>query len=74
MYNDIELIKRLQRLFIDSGLTYEAFGRKAGITGAAVHRYFSLGIVPKAYALAGICEAFGISVNWLMFGKGEKYV
>lgn len=35
---------------------------------------YSKGRLPKADALANICESFGVNINWLLTGKGTQYI
>ena len=35
---------------------------------------YTKGRTPKADALANICESLNVNINWLLIGKGSKYI
>jgi len=49
------------------------FAMGAGIVPATLHNYLN-GRVPKADALVNICKSYNINLNWLLTGKGPKYI
>ncbi len=49
------------------------FAQKAGIVQATFHNYIK-GRPPNVNSLNNICNNFNVNLNWLITGKGEKYI
>lgn len=54
------------------GLTLREFGERVGVSHAAVGGYEPGGKTDKIPAdyVARVCEAFGVSADWLLLGRG----
>lgn len=59
---------RLERLV--GGLSNAEVARRTGVHSESVRRY-RRGAEPSARFLAAVCEAFGVSGDWLLCGRGE---
>lgn len=73
MYSKKDVIERLRIVLIDTDLSQTEFGEKAGVTGAAISNYLKGVTTPSSYVIAGICEAYNVSADWLLLGRGPKY-
>ena len=49
------------------------FAKKAGIPPGTFHSYLK-GRLPHPEQLIRLCETYDINLNWLLTGKGEKYI
>ena len=49
------------------------FAEISGINSVTLLNY-TKGRLPKADALANICESLGVNINWLLTGKGERHI
>jgi hypothetical protein len=67
---DAAFVARLREAFEYSTMANAA--RKLEMKHATVRNYFH-GRLPHAEALIRIGEKTGVSLNWLLFGLGEKY-
>lgn len=65
-----DFVARLREAFEYSTMANAA--RKLEMKHATVRNYFH-GRLPHAEALIRIGEKTGVSLNWLLFGLGEKY-
>ena len=72
MFDKEDIYNRIYALYVESEMTQAEFGRRIGVTGAAVQNYLVKKQVPKAYVIASICEAFEVSADWLLLGKKEN--
>lgn len=52
----------------------KAFAEKAGIKQATFHNYLKKGRLPTADTLNNICNTYGVNLNWLIAGIGNKYL
>lgn len=52
-------------------LTQVEFGEKIGIKGNTVTNYEADRREPQEVTLKAICDKFGVSYEWLKYGKGE---
>ena len=55
------------------GLSQEAFGKRLGITGAAISRIESGAREPSEPVIRAICREFGVSYDWLTEGLDPMY-
>ena len=66
-----ERIKEIRKEF---GLTQTEFGAKIGVKGNTVTNYEAGMRTPSDAVIYSICREFGIREEWLISGKGNKYV
>lgn len=76
-----EISDRLKELFRDLGLSVADAATRSGIPYRSLVNYTTTSEgarrkpqKPGADALLTMMEAFGVSIDWLLTGKGEKYV
>lgn len=55
-------------------LSQEAFGKRLGVTGAAISRIESGNREPSEQIILAICREFNVNETWLRTGKGEMFV
>lgn len=55
-------------------LSQEAFGKKIGVTGAAISRLESGDRNITDQMIYAICREFGVSEGWLRTGEGEMFI
>ncbi|MBX3298677.1 MAG: helix-turn-helix domain-containing protein [Acidobacteria bacterium] len=67
---DTEFVERLKRCF--GNATMADVARRIGVPHATVRNYF-LGRLPAPEVLIKIADETGISLNWLLCGRGEMY-
>lgn len=68
-----EFTKRLRELIADfDPKSDRAFARRAGIGPTNLQNYLN-GALPRADKAAQIADATGVSIEWLITGRGEKY-
>lgn len=60
---------RLYDSFLKSGISFMDAYRKTGISYSTLHSYIYYGSCPNATALAKMCKLFGVSADYLLFGK-----
>jgi transcriptional regulator with XRE-family HTH domain len=65
-----EFVERLRRTF--EGMTMAEVARRLDLPHATVRNYFN-GRLPAPEVLIKIAADTGISLNWLLTGKGEMY-
>jgi transcriptional regulator with XRE-family HTH domain len=56
-----------------TGGNLKKFAEISGINPVTLLNY-SKGRTPKADALTNICESFNVNINWLLTGRGERYI
>lgn len=71
---NISISVRLQEL-VDEVAAGNAkkFSENAGIGSVTFYNYLK-GRLPSAELLTNICESYKVNVNWLLTGKGRKYI
>lgn len=52
---------------------HTVFAKKAGIKVGTFQNYIN-GRMPSCDALLNICETYGVNLNWLVAGIGDKYL
>ena len=70
MKNRFKLIRQHK----DVNLSQEAFGKRLGVTGAAISRIESGNREPSEQIILAICREFNVSEAWLRAGDGEMFV
>lgn len=55
-------------------LSQEAFGKKLGVTGAAISRVESGTRNASEQIILGICREFNVNETWLRTGEGKPFV
>lgn len=68
---DREFISRLDQAF--DGATMATVARRLGIPHATVRNYYKEGRLPAPEVLIKIASVTGISLNWLLMGRGRMY-
>lgn len=66
-----EFIERLKRTFDHASMAVVA--RRLGIPHATVRNYYKEGRLPAPDVLMKIAAETGVSLNWLLMGRGEMY-
>ncbi len=61
------------RQHCDINLSQEAFGKRLGVTGAAISRIESGNREPSEQIILSICREFNVNEVWLRTGKGEMF-
>ncbi|MGN1277585.1 MAG: helix-turn-helix domain-containing protein [Floccifex sp.] len=59
---------RIQKLRKENNLNKEQFGKSIGITGTGLNNYEKDLRSPSADIIAKICEVYGVSADYLLFG------
>lgn len=68
------MIKRVEKILKDSGLSVTAFARKCNVTQATMSRQLSGKMKFSIDAINAILTAFpNVNAKWLMLGDGEPY-
>ena len=65
--------QRIAQVRSQSNLSQEAFGRKIGITGAAISRIESGDREPSEPVIRTICREYGVDYVWLKTGEGDMF-
>jgi len=66
----MSFIDRLKQLIATSSKSDAAFARECGIANSTIASWFS-GTSPSMVALSRIAESKGVSLDWLITGRGE---
>lgn len=67
-----ERIKSVRK-YSTINLSQEAFGKRIGITKAAISKIESGNANPSEQTILSICREFNISENWLRTGNGDMF-
>lgn len=67
-----DFVIRLKSLIGDESIA--SFARKCGVSESTIRSYLVRGKTPGMEHLANIAAACGVTVDWLVTGKGIKYV
>jgi len=67
----LQVGSRIRRL--RGSLSLAAFGMRVGVTAKAVQNY-ERGRLPRAEILHRIADRYGISLTWVLTGKGQETV
>lgn len=62
------------RLYKDINLSQEAFGKRIGVTGAAISRIESGDRGASDQIILAVCREFNVNETWLRTGEGEMFV
>ena len=65
---------RISLIRSKEGLSQDAFGKRIGVTGAAISRIESGDREPSEPVVRAICHEFNVSYDWLTEGVGPMYV
>lgn len=63
---------RIQKLREENNLNKEQFGKSIGITGTGLNNYEKDLRSPSADIIAKICEVYGVSADYLLFGVSAE--
>jgi len=66
--------ERLQEIRRDFGLSQEGLARRLDVSVSTVIKWERGYFLPGARALLAIAENFKVSINWLLMGKGPKFL
>jgi transcriptional regulator with XRE-family HTH domain len=71
----VTLADRLKQVMLEKSppLTQEMFADRVGVTPSAVTGWLR-GAIPYPKTLNRICLSLGVRRDWLLHGKGEKYL
>lgn len=64
---------RIGKLVILSGLSKKEFAEKIDITEQAMGNYINNRRTPKAEILLKMKQVFGVSIDWMLTGKGDVF-
>lgn len=67
-------VERLRDLWLMSGLTQVQIAQRIGYDRKIVHAWMYGDYTPSVTALAGLCRIFGVSADYLLFGKEKENV
>ena len=68
---NVDFIQRLEKTFEHASMAVVA--RRLGIPHATVRNYYKEGRLPAPEVLMKIAAETGVSLNWLLMGRGEMY-
>ncbi|MDA2919730.1 helix-turn-helix transcriptional regulator [Desulfobacterota bacterium AH_259_B03_O07] len=71
-YKNISI--RIHRIRKELGATQKEFAEKIGVTGNYISEIEAKKKIPSVPVLLAIEHVFGVTKEWLLSGKGEKYV
>ena len=69
----IMLGNRLKKIIKESGMTIVEFSQKTGVSKNSVINYRDEKRSPDTNFIVAVCLNFGVSPEWLLFGRGETY-
>ncbi|MEK8017060.1 MAG: helix-turn-helix transcriptional regulator [Candidatus Parabeggiatoa sp.] len=69
----MDIAKRLKKVIVNKNKTLKDFSKEANIPYITLQKYIAGERKPGADALTKIHIQLGISINWLLTGKGEMY-
>ncbi len=64
-----KLCERIYALRKDAGLSQEELGRRTGVSRQTISKWESGAMVPESSNLRALCVLFGVSADYLLFGK-----
>ena len=68
-YSPEGLTERLNKLCNESELTQNQIADQIGVKRLALHRWREGARTPSALMVARLCKLFGVSADYLLFGK-----
>lgn len=63
---------RMKTVRFDHDYSLEEMGEALGVDSTTVAKYETLG-APSLFGAISYAETFGVSLDWLLLGKGEPY-
>lgn len=66
--------ERIKEIRKDLGLNQQEFGERIGLKPTTITCYEKGSRKPNDAILKNICREFHVSKEWLLTGKGEKYI
>ncbi len=72
-YGGMDMVKRLRILRNTLGLTQEEFGRRLGVTNAAICRLEAGGNHLTEQMIKSICREYHVRREWLLDGSGDMF-
>lgn len=66
--------ERLKLIRKNLNLTQEEFAKVLGIKRTSYASYETGRVIPSPPFIKLICNKYNVSENWLLYGKGEKYI
>lgn len=67
----VEVCERLEELRKKASLTQRQFARRIGVDPDTVTRWETQDKVPSLIPVMNAAKTFGVSMDWLVFGKEE---
>jgi len=64
----IDLSDRLRELMTSNDLTVSDMAVRAGVSKSALEKYLAGPSSPRVASVVAICNSFGVSADWLLFG------
>lgn len=71
-YSPEGLAQRLKILCLKSGLTQTQIGAHVGTNRTTIYRWTEGTRTPDITSLARLCKLFGVSADYLLFGKEDN--
>lgn len=69
------MIKRLRKVFEESGKSQSEIARKTNVTPAYIWKILNNdNVKPRDLFIKTVCREFGVNEDWLRIGEGEMYV
>ena len=65
----VEICERVQEVREKNGMSQGAFADKLGLGHATICDWETQDKVPMLIPLVRVCKTFGVSLDWLVFGK-----
>lgn len=65
---------RIKEIRKDAGLSQQEFGKRIGLKTSTIAGYETGSRFPNGAVIQSICHEFHVSKEWLLTGKGEKYI
>lgn len=66
------ITKRIATIILESEKPYTQLAKEIGIHKSNLWAYVNNGSIPDTKSLIKICRYFGVSADYILFGKGEK--
>lgn len=68
----VEVCERMEEVRAKAGLTQRQFARKIGVDPDTVVRWETKDKVPSLIPVISVAKNFGVSMDWLVFGKENE--
>ena len=71
---DEQINQRIKEIRKSEKLSQAAFGAKLGVSKDVIGNIEYNRVEPKTLFINYLCEVFNVNKNWILTGKGEKYI